>query len=128
MNLDAQTAYENYVATKNPADEVLPFNLWLPTYEEQLQEAINDVRRRLPYNHIDMILYLTEKCMEIQNSGKATSFVNISGHVQKFEIAIYAPFWVPNADPSFKVDFYTDRPIEELNKHKEALLNYLQTL
>ena len=50
--------------------------------------------------------------LEINNSGKATVFVQFSGHVNQIEVRIYLPKWYPNADSDFIVTGYLDKEVD----------------
>ena len=56
----------------------------------------------------ERIINVIDICIEIQNKGIATVFIDFSGHVNKTDIRIYTPCWVQNTDADFKFELYHD--------------------
>ena len=73
---------------------------------------------------------LMQRLFEIQNDGKATIFIRISGHTQQLEIDIHTPYWIAGAHATYSFNEYIDddRDAQYLEQQFEKLNQYLNTL
>lgn len=56
----------------------------------------------------DLIQDILTMLLDCQNAGKATVFMEVSGHVQQLAVRIFAPIWTSNAEPTFSDSVYLD--------------------
>ncbi len=78
-----------------------------------------------PLGHIPEITEIMNRLFEVQNNGKATVFIEVSGHVQQLHVRMCIPYWMPDIDYSY--DDYVNME-GSVTDFKNRLFAYLETL
>lgn len=60
----------------------------------------------IPFQQEDKIIKLLDLCLQVQRTGKANAFFNLSGHVQKVMVAIHMPCWQYRVEPTHRFECY----------------------
>ena len=124
--MNYQQKYQDYLAAAGD-QPVLPFEAWLDELGNELKNQISELGSIKPMKFKHIALDIISKCIDIQNEGKATVFVNLSGHVQQIEIRVFAPVWKPDVAPTIAYSFY-DSIIEENDNQEAQIMEKLNAL
>ena len=115
--MNYQEKYQDYLTAAGD-QPVLPFEAWLDELGNELKNQISELGSIKPMKFKHIALDIISKCIDIQNEGKATVFVNLSGHVQQLNIRIFVPAWQEGTDAKIDESFYDSTP--EVNAENKA--------
>ena len=69
-------------------------------------------------------------CIDIQNGGIATVFVDFFGHVNKTGIRMHLPVWISGGDPTYQFELFHDQDEYDdyILKNNQDVLNKLSEI
>ena len=122
--MNYQQKYQDYLAAAGD-QPVLPFEAWLDELGNELRKQLNTLTSIKPMRFKHDVTEIMEKCFDLQNEGKATVFLNLSGHVQQLNIRIFVPAWQEGTDAKFVANLQIKLEneliqIQEIIKQEEA--------
>lgn len=86
----------------------------------------------MPFNIPPEIIDLMQQCIQVQNDGKATVFIEVAGHIKQLSIRFYAPEWKSKIEHSFSKSIYLDDEFDNTEKYRtdfiSAVEKYIQSL
>lgn len=124
--MNYQEKYQDYLTAAGD-QPVLPFESWLEELGNELRKQISNLSNIKPMRFKHDAMEIMEKCIELQNAGKATIFMNLSGHVQQLQVRVFVPFWESNADATIDIEYYDSTP-EKNAENKNRILEKLNSI
>ena len=124
--MNYQEKYQDYLTAAGD-QPVLPFEAWLDEVGNELRKQLNTLTSIKPMRFKHDVTEIMEKCFDLQNEGKATVFLNLSGHVQQLNIRIFVPAWQEGTDAKFDESFYDSTP-EANAENKARILEKLNSI